>query len=430
MQLPSGLTVLMFSSLVILSSPGLSRVSCDVRLIGGPDTAPNVGWVEIWDRNSSEWLAVCGNEDWDFDEGQVVCRELGYPGVDRAMTGTYLDGASRSVSGFQCHGTEISLERCTHSAGVMDAPCDLGQTAEVICKAPGYIGCFRDRDQIFTDTKTIEDLTTEVCLNLSRSQGGLGFIYTGTQKGNECWYGLRDQDFWSEGEDESDCNDICKGNSNQTCGGARERISIYDANLGYCDDPGTISNGNRSIRHSADDFYFGTIVEFACNTGFELQGAPSIQCTMGFKGYGVEWSNDVPECLVPITQPSTLVPVTSEMMNTQEQASDTGACAGVGAAVAFGILFIAALVGIGYWKLSTTGSKTPQAFRNEDKTLRLAKLSDLNDYSRDDQTAIETTQHEDTSNQPKDSGWVENTVYESSNDPVGPEYIEINHQPQ
>ena len=79
---------------------------------------------------------------------------------------------------------------------------------------------------------------------------------------------------------------------------------------------------------------------------------------------------------------------------------------------------------------STTGSKKQQARRTEDKTLRLAKLSDLNDDSRDDQTAIETTQHEDTSNQPKDSGWVDNTVYESSNDTAGPEYIEINHQPQ
>ncbi len=158
----------------------------------------------------------------------------------------------------------------------------------------------------------------------------------------------------------------------------------------------------------------------------------------------MEWSGNIPDCLAPITQLSTQLPVTSERTETAEQSAapitqlstqlpvtsertetaeqSAGACAGVGAAVAFGILFLAALVGIGYWKMSTN-SKNPKApNRDADKTLRLAKLS-----PNDGQTATESRRDEEY-DQAKDSGWADNKVYESSDDPTCPEYIEINPQ--
>ena len=76
---------------------------------------------------------------------------------------------------------------------------------------------------------------------------------------------------------------------------------LLSANLRYCKDPGNISNGNRDIRHAADDFYFGTIVTFTCDSGFELKGAPSIQCLLGYKRNEVAWNDSSPECLGEIS---------------------------------------------------------------------------------------------------------------------------------
>ncbi len=61
----------------ILNFPLLATpVSCtngDIRLVGG--LVPNEGRVEVCDNNA--WGTVC-DDSWDLDNGQVVCRQLGY----------------------------------------------------------------------------------------------------------------------------------------------------------------------------------------------------------------------------------------------------------------------------------------------------------------------------------------------------------------
>ena len=76
-------------------------------MVGGTDTVPNAGRVEIWNASSCEWIAVCDDE-WDFNDGQVVCRELGYPGTALTKRGSYYGdgGLTKSVGRFQCYGSK------------------------------------------------------------------------------------------------------------------------------------------------------------------------------------------------------------------------------------------------------------------------------------------------------------------------------------
>ena len=47
----------------------------DIQLVGGRDMYE--GRVEVCDNG--EWKTVCDN-DWEKEEAQVVCRQLGYQG--------------------------------------------------------------------------------------------------------------------------------------------------------------------------------------------------------------------------------------------------------------------------------------------------------------------------------------------------------------
>ena len=64
---------------------------------------------------NGQWGTVCDN-NWDFRDASVACRELGYPYAIRALTGSSVpDGTGQIwLDDVSCHGGEKNLTSCYH----------------------------------------------------------------------------------------------------------------------------------------------------------------------------------------------------------------------------------------------------------------------------------------------------------------------------
>ncbi|KAL5022390.1 hypothetical protein ScPMuIL_001545 [Solemya velum] len=98
----------------ILSVSGRPRTfeEGDIRLIGG--RRANVGTVLIY--RDGKWGAVCDHK-WDLRDASVVCRQLGYSGVERASLKSEFGRGRRHkwLSHVSCRGNEVKLEQCGSS---------------------------------------------------------------------------------------------------------------------------------------------------------------------------------------------------------------------------------------------------------------------------------------------------------------------------
>ena len=86
-----------------------------VRLAGGSSEAE--GRVEVY--INGEWGTVCGFYSWDPLDGKVVCRQLGYKGVNHTYSGTsqhnFGQGTGLSwLRSLRCTGNEANLLQCPH----------------------------------------------------------------------------------------------------------------------------------------------------------------------------------------------------------------------------------------------------------------------------------------------------------------------------
>ena len=102
----------------------------NVRLVGGP--VENSGRVEIF--YGGVWGTVC-NIGWDFDDAEVVCRQLGYPGAMSLLGDDILREGVGVVwlEGIGCHGNESRLVECGLS-GWGESQCNHSMDAGVICE--------------------------------------------------------------------------------------------------------------------------------------------------------------------------------------------------------------------------------------------------------------------------------------------------------
>ena len=93
-------------------------------------------------------LPVCGYGDWDELDGQVICRELGYPGLVRISKGSEFgrqessSGYYRGIYSLYCNGDEERLEECNPtkdycwSGGLAGIVCIPGVQYSIFAKCP------------------------------------------------------------------------------------------------------------------------------------------------------------------------------------------------------------------------------------------------------------------------------------------------------
>ena len=107
-----------------------------VRL-SGPNAYKGIGRVEIYSYYKGMWGTIC-DDNWEFDDAQVVCRQLGYSGAVNALQGSQVPHGFGTIllDEVQCNGYESSISKCQHQPwGVND--CSHREDAGVECFVPG-----------------------------------------------------------------------------------------------------------------------------------------------------------------------------------------------------------------------------------------------------------------------------------------------------
>ena len=98
---------------------------------------PNQGRLEV--SYNGEWGTVCANE-WDLIDADVVCKTLGYPGVeDTFMSGEFeLASGPILLDGVDCSGNETFFFDCP-SNGYNNNNCSHDQDVEIKCQGMIYV---------------------------------------------------------------------------------------------------------------------------------------------------------------------------------------------------------------------------------------------------------------------------------------------------
>ena len=106
-----------------------ASVEClSVRLVNG---GALYGRVEVY--YSGQWGTVC-DDDWDINDANVVCRELGFSRASGAPHQAKYGQGSGTIwmDGVSCQGDEASLKECTYDADTSD--CSHSKDASVECE--------------------------------------------------------------------------------------------------------------------------------------------------------------------------------------------------------------------------------------------------------------------------------------------------------
>ena len=102
-----------------------------VRLVDGSTSYE--GRVEVY--HNGEWGTVC-DDGWDFNNAQVVCRQLGFgPAITATNRAYYGQGSGQIwLDEVRCVGTELTIEACSHY-GWGSHDCSHYEDAGVQCSA-------------------------------------------------------------------------------------------------------------------------------------------------------------------------------------------------------------------------------------------------------------------------------------------------------
>ncbi|XP_028407342.1 deleted in malignant brain tumors 1 protein-like [Dendronephthya gigantea] len=105
--------------------------------VQGPSSSNGTGVVEVF--YNGQWGTICGR-GWDMRDARVVCRQLGYKDVIRALRGSQVPTGSGHVwlDSVSCTGNEENLTTCSHT-GWGSHNCYQKEYAEVECKTAAYV---------------------------------------------------------------------------------------------------------------------------------------------------------------------------------------------------------------------------------------------------------------------------------------------------
>lgn len=101
-----------------------------VRL--GGDVFSSKGLVEVYYNKT--WGGIC-DQQWDKQDADVVCRELGFKDAALIYSSPANDGGTTWINNLQCNGDETSLVSCAHD-GWKNHSCTSARQAGVICNVP------------------------------------------------------------------------------------------------------------------------------------------------------------------------------------------------------------------------------------------------------------------------------------------------------
>ena len=89
--------------------------------------------------HNGEWGTVCDDE-WDLNDAQVVCRELGYVKAIAALQSAYYGYGSGQIwlDNVNCVGNEVTISDCPH-IGWGNHNCYHGEDASVRCLGGNFI---------------------------------------------------------------------------------------------------------------------------------------------------------------------------------------------------------------------------------------------------------------------------------------------------
>ena len=103
--------------------------SSTIRLVGGSSELE--GRVELY--YDGNWGTIC-DDSWDLNDGNVVCRMLGYgPATSATSSAFFGEGTGEIIlDDVGCDGTESDLSQCGHG-GYLNHNCGHSEDAGVVC---------------------------------------------------------------------------------------------------------------------------------------------------------------------------------------------------------------------------------------------------------------------------------------------------------